>query len=65
MNDRLNKAHLTAILKKENRLMQWQNGTACLVKPSSLFFYSENDIFTEFEFSLDGVDKPECCILEG
>jgi len=65
MNERLASAHLTTLMKKENYLMQWINGTGCIVKPGKLYFYEDNNLFSEYEFSLDGVEKPDCCILEG
>jgi hypothetical protein len=44
--------------------MQWVSGTGCLLKPDKLLFYEEKE-FTDFEFSLDGVEKLNCCKIEG
>ena len=65
MNERLKNAHLTTYMKKESILMQWVTGTGCLLKPGTLFFYDDSDQTKEFEFSLDGVEKPDCCVIEG
>lgn len=35
-----------------------------MLKPGKLLFYEEKE-FTDFEFSLDGVEKLNCCKIEG
>ena len=66
MNEKFDSAHLMAQLKKENYYMQWVQGTGCLVKPGTLFFYDDNNLTSQFEFYLDGIElRPENCLLEG
>jgi hypothetical protein len=45
--------------------MQWINGTGCLLKPGRICFFEEKDVTVEFEYSLDGIERPNCCLLDG
>lgn len=64
MNKKLQNAHLTSYMKKQNFLKQWVQGTGCLIKPDKLLFYEDKE-FIEYEFALDGIEKMNCCKLEG
>ena len=66
MHSRFEKSDLTAIMKMESGvLMQWVQGTGCLLKPGFLYFYEENNLYWEFEFALDGCNLPGAMVVEG
>ena len=65
MNVTLRKSHLSCHMKRQNRLMQWVSGTGCLMKPSCVLFFDPNDIRDEFAYSVDGLDQPGCCVIDG
>jgi hypothetical protein len=65
MNKKLSNAQYSSNMKKYNSLHQWVNGIGCILKTGKLYFFEEKDIYAEFEFSLDGIERPGCCQIEG
>ena len=45
--------------------MQFVQGTGCLIKPGSLFFFEDGDIYSLYEFSLDGILQKGGIVLDG
>jgi hypothetical protein len=55
MTQTLDKSILAAKMKKQSIYLQFVQGTGCLLKPGSLHFFEDGNIYSDYEFELDGI----------